>query len=288
MTKMNKLIPLFVLPLLLTACGNSNKVEKPKFAKYGNEVTFEVFTGELNTKSKEARVAFLQDDETGLLNASDDFSIDYMFSSEENAKEEGTGIKEYSYISMHNTVKVDQENKRAEGNLLVKSSYKGNREKDDPYYQENGNEKSEDYLYAEIKEDKFYYASSYKKEYKHMTLTEPAAFASAGVQACLDATGLAILDVMFFGRLGLDSETTTHYFNGNVFTTIEVQSGVTVTRQAQYSESECSYKIYQEGKGTADDVETSGKGSATLIIKKGNVSVSAFDYSSYTDATLVM
>lgn len=296
MTKMNKLIPLFVLPLLLTACGNSNKVEKPKFAKYGDEVTLEEFNERYRSAVTPIYSQFSTGEQHTPLNATDDFLITLKYSYEDKSEYKDNGIKEYSWGDIKASFKLDNDAKRSLGEFDVETIYEGNRKEDDPEYQANGKAKSSETLYAEVKEDDFYYASEWKKEYKHQAIPNSSYFAEMALEACMySPSGHANTEFhLSFNVYGFTLPNSKCYINENIYTIVRHYSDSegqeeTIIVQGQYSENECSFKKYTDKKGN-----DSFRGkfhyleSQEYTIKKADVSVEEYDYSSYTDATLVL
>lgn len=293
---MNKLIPLFVLPLLLTACGNSNKVEKPKFAKYGEEVTLEEFHERYTSAVTPIFNLYTTGEKKAPLNATDDFLITLKYSYEDKSEYKDEGIKEYSWGDINASFKLDNDVKRSLGEFDVKTIYEGNRKKDDPYYKENEKAMSSETLYSELKEETFYYASESKKEYKHQAIPDSLSFEAMSLQACMySPSGHADTEFhLSFNVYGFTLPNACKcYINENIYTVVRHYSGSegyeeTIIVQGQYSENDCSFKKYTDRKGN-----DSFRGkfhyleSQEYNIKKAEVSVEEYDYSSYTDATLV-
>ncbi len=295
---MNKLIPLFVLPLLLTSCGRSDKVEKPKFAEYGEEVAFAEFEERYQEVVLPIYSQFSTGEQRTPLNDADDFLITYKLGHKENSEYKDEGVKEYSWGDVKASFKLDNDSKRALGKFDVKTIYEGNRKKDDPNYKENKKAKSSETLYAEVKEDDFYYASESKKEYKHQAIPNSSYFAAMALQACMySGRGRAEIEYgLSFNVLTYSlqkPDANKYYINENIFTIVRNFSDQNGTKdniiaQGQYGENECWFKLYSDSEG---DDELRGKyhyiASEEYTIKKADVSVEEFDYSSYTDATLV-
>ena len=302
MKKLNKIIPILVFPLLLSAC-NGPQLHKPSFANYGRKVSFDYFAEKYNQKTEQARKYFYEGEDAFYdfeLTTTKDFYIKCVVASittDKYGKLETTAAAELT-----NIVKIDNTTHRSSAEFIEKDYEQSNLTENDPGYRPNRRTKKTEKVYTELVNGVVYYANVKNKTHTKFGPCEKDHYPTYAIGYSINAITYALFTVLMFNSYSSnaneDADNTTYYVNGNVFTLVqrmddEYQKGKGII-QYKYSMNECSVKVFGNVTQTLDSV---GDGPQTiikaesayeLVIKRTNLSIEKLDHSGYSDdSTLV-
>lgn len=287
MKKLNKFVPLLILPLLLTACDKPS-IHKPGFARYGSRVSIEDFNYRLSNKIIEVKKYYTIKDKT-LLSPENDYSIKSIISGYEEVVSGNTKTK--SALEMTETLKIDCDSSRAKSEVIVKQMWNSNLTKTDSNYKPDSKIKQKQESYVELVDGDFRYLDITNKRYRQFSINSDY-FAYYTLNYCSYYSGSGIESMFFETNTYVnDADEAMCYINGNVFTIVQKMRDETGTSDAvmqlKYSKSECTFKAYSKttynfwvsNENRAE--EGKGETSYDLSIKRTKLSVSKYDLSKY-------